>query len=62
MFVANTRIDSILRGCEIGNNDVGAVIKKGFGEGTADCSGTTADQYVFLGYTEVRYYRHIITY
>jgi hypothetical protein len=61
MFVADAWIGAIFRGCEVGDNDVGAVIKKGFGESTTDRSGTAGDQYVFLGYTEIRYCRHIIT-
>lgn len=47
LLVSNVRIGPILRGCEISRDNVGAVIKKGLCEGTTDCPGTAADQYVY---------------
>src|SRR5271166_4048238 len=58
LFVSNARIGSILRGCEVGDDDVCAVIEKGFCECTANTTGTAGDQNVFSCYAEIRCCRH----
>jgi hypothetical protein len=62
VFVSNTRIGPVFWGCDVGNDDICAVIEKGFRQGAADPTGTAGDQNMFSYYAEIRHCHHIVIY
>ena len=54
LFVANSRIDSLLGRFSVSDDDVSGGVEKGFCESIADTAGAPSNQNVFCWYAEIR--------